>query len=168
MLQKSVEVGGAHGMYNLGCYYDGGLHGLAQDYDKAVKFWQQAGELGSADAYYNIGYAFYYGRGVERDEKKADHYYELAAMQGNVYARHNLGCSEWNSGNWKRTIKHCMISAGAGYNDSVKNIRQLYLDGNATKEDYSNALLAYQAYLEDVRSEQRDKAAAYNDTYTYI
>ena len=61
-----------------------------------------------------------------------------------------------------------MISAGAGYNDSVKNIRQLYLDGNATKEDYSNALLAYQAYLEDVRSEQRDKAAAYNDTYTYI
>ena len=31
---------------------------------------------------------------MEIDEKKAEHYYELAAMNGSVHARHNLGCAE--------------------------------------------------------------------------
>ena len=52
-----------------------------------------------------------------------------------------------------------------GDNDSVKNIQQLYRDGHATKEDYTKALLACQAYLEEVRSEQRDEATAAYDGY---
>ena len=164
-LQKRVEVGDAEAMYNLGCCYSEGSYGLTRDRTKGCKFWQQAGELGCAEAYNNIGYAYRNGEGVERDEKKADHYYELSAMGGNVGARHNLGCAEGNSGNWKRAIKHWSISAGAGYNDSVKNIQQMYTAGHATKQDYTEALRAYQEYLEDVRSEQRDQAAAFDDGY---
>ena len=107
------------------------------------------------------------GRGVERDEKKADHYFELAAMRGVPETRHNLGNSEGRAGNWDRALKHWLIAAGCGYNYSVKNIKQLYMDGHATKEDYAKALLAYQAYLEEVRSEQRDAAAAFDDQYKY-
>jgi hypothetical protein len=59
-----------------------------------------------------------------------------------------------------------MIVAGDGYNDSVK-IRQLYMDWHATKEDYTKALQAYQRYLDEIRSEQRDKAAAFSDGYKY-
>jgi hypothetical protein len=35
-------------------------------------------------------------------------------------------------------LKHWLIAAGDGYNDSVKNIQQLYRAGHATKEDYAN------------------------------
>ena len=46
-------------------------------------------------------------------------------------------------------------------------IQQLYKLGHATKDDYSKALQAYQKYLDEIRSEQRDKAAAANDKYKY-
>ena len=49
----------------------------------------------------------------------------------------------------------------------MKNIKKLYMDGHATKEDYTKTFQAYQAYLEDVRSEQRDQAAAFSDICKY-
>ena len=42
-------------------------------------------------AYYNSPVAYDVGRGVEINEKKAEHYDELAAINGSVMARHNLG-----------------------------------------------------------------------------
>ena len=111
---------------------------------------------------HNIGCAYDNGDGVERDTKKANHYFELAAMWGDEFARHNLGNAEWRAGNWDRALKHFMIAAGDGYSDSVKMTQQLYTNGHATKDDYTNALLAYQKYLDEVRSEQRDKAAAFS------
>ena len=163
--KKRVEAGDAEAIFNLGSFYSEGACGLSQDYAKALELWHQAGEIGFAGAYFNIGNAYNIGRGVERDKKKADHYYELTAMRGAPEARHNLGNSERCAGNWERAIKHYMISAGAGWNDSVKNIQLLYKAGVAMKQDYTKALLAYQAYLEDVRSEQRDQAAAFDDEY---
>ena len=82
----------------------------------AFELYQQAGELGNAGAYFNIGNAYYNGRGVERDGKKAAHYYELAAMGGDVEAR-NRGASRAHSGNWERALKHWMISTGNGDDD---------------------------------------------------
>ena len=165
--KKRVEVGDANAMFNLGvCYYEG-LFGMPQNHDKALELWQKAGELGSADAYYNIGSVYHFGEGVEMDKKKADHYYELAAMGGFAIARHNLGNSECRSGNWDRALKHYMVSAGDGYNDSVKIIQQLYKAGHATKEDYASALQAYQKCIDEIRSEQREQAAAFDDEYKY-
>ena len=166
-IKKRVEVGDATAMFSLGLYYRDGLYGLQQDLHKALELWHRAGELGYAEAYNNIGNAYYNGRGVERDEKKADHYYELAAIGGDEVARHNLGNAEFRAGNWDRALKHYMISAGDGHNNSVKNIQDLYKHGHATKDDYTKALLACQAYLEDVRSEHRDQAAAFYDEYKY-
>ena len=167
-LKKRIKVGDALGMFNLGYYYYEGTFGLTQDRAKALELWQQAGELGCAEAYNNIGYAYRNGRGVERDEKKAKDYYELAAMEGSVYARHNLGYTEGRAGNLDRAMKHWLVAAGSGYNDSVKNMQQHYIDGDATKEDYSKALRAYQAYLDEIKSDQRDKAAAFSDQYKYV
>ena len=166
-VSKRVEAGDADVIFNLGCCYSKGLRGLPQDYDKALELYQQAGEHGNASAYYNIGIAHMYGLGVERDEKKATHYYELAAIGGYVAARHNLGNSEGRAGNWDRATKHWLIAAGRGQNESVKMIQQLYKHGHATKEQYARALQAYQTYLDEVRSEQRDKASAFSDQYKY-
>ena len=111
--------------------------------------------------------AYLHGRGVERDMKKAVHYWELAAMGGHVATRHNLGISEGLDGNIDRALKHFMIAVNFGDNDSLENIKQMYMDGDATKEDYAKALRAYQTYLVEIKSPQRDEAAAYRDEYKY-
>ena len=167
-LKKRVDAGDANAMFNLGCCYDDGGYGFPQDTSKALELYHKAGELGIAEAYYNIGIAYDTGRGVEWDESKAEHYYELAAIRGHAAARYNLGVFEDNEGNWDRAIKHYMISVGYGYNNSVKGIQQLYRDGHARKDDYAKALLAYQKCLQEIRSEQRDNAAAFRDSYKYI
>ena len=39
---------------------------------QGIGIWHKAGKFGHAAAYYNIGNAYFYGRGVERDDKKAN------------------------------------------------------------------------------------------------
>ena len=166
--KKRIEAGDATAMFNLGsCYYEGLYGGLQRDYEKALKLWHRAAELGCAVACHNIGHAYRTGRGVERDELKANHYYELAAIGGYATARRNLGNSEFRAGNWDRALKHYLIAAGDGNNKSVKMIQKLYMGGDATKEDYSKALQTYQSYFDEIKSDQRDKAAAVDDTYKY-
>ena len=87
---KLMEKGNADVFYQLGGYYADGDIGLPQDWAKANESFLKAGELGHADAYCNLGSAYYVGRGVEIDMKKAKHYYVLAAMNGDIKARHNL------------------------------------------------------------------------------
>ena len=147
----------------MGNYYDRGECGLPQDSAKAVEFWRKGGKVG----YTNIGHAYYNGEGVERDAKMARHYLELAAMAGNVAARYNLGVAEENAGNYDRALKHHMIAVRGGDTDSVQAIQRMYVGGHATKDHYANSLRSHQAYLNEIKSDQRDKAAAFHDSYIY-
>ena len=167
MYKKRVEAGDAEAMYILGIHYSNGAIGLPQDRTRALELWHRAGEIGCADAYNNIGYAYRTGEGMERDNKKADNYFELAAMIGNVIARHNLGASEYEKSDWDRAFKHWLIAAGGGKNNSLKCIQHLYMDGHASKEDFAKSLKAYQKYLDEIKSELRDKAMAF-DLYKYM
>ena len=97
---------------------------------------------------------------MEIDTKKANLYYKLAAIEGNVNSRYNLGNSELRAGNVKRALKHYLIAAEGGESDSLKQIQKLYSNGFARKDNYAKALRAYQAYLAEIKSTQRDKAAA--------
>ena len=104
---------------------------------------------------------------MERDTKKAIRYYELAAMRGNVIARHNRGYNESRAGNMERAIKHHMIAVRGGISESLKSIKLLYKNGNATKDDYTTVLQLYQEYLGEIKSKQRDDAAAADNRYRY-
>ena len=49
-------------------------------------------------------------------------------------------------------------------------IQQLYKGGYTTKDVYANALRSYQKYLDEIKSKQRDEAAAFSvsgDDYKY-
>ena len=100
-VKKRIGLGDAVAIHNRACSYGNGIRGFPQDYTKALELWHQSAELGNAESYYNIGIAYDNGRGVVRDEKKARHYYELAAMRGNILARYNLGCCEGCVGNYE-------------------------------------------------------------------
>jgi len=92
-INKLIDKGNGRAFYALGgCHFNGTL-GLPLNFGKAIEFYLKAGELGCADAYFNLGLSYERGRGAaEKDEKKATHFYELAAMNGSISARHNLGC----------------------------------------------------------------------------
>ena len=92
---------------------------LPQDYTKALELWHQAGELGYTEAITNVGYFYDIGIGVERDEEKAMYHYELAAMKGDMLARHNLGLEEEKAGNIDRALKHHMLAIRVGDPESL-------------------------------------------------
>jgi len=167
-LEIRVDLDDPIAIHIIGCYYRDGRNGYPRDHTKALKLFHRAKELGHAEAYTAIGYAYSNGRGVEVDKDKALHYWELAAIRGNGAARCNLGVMEANGGNFDRAVKHCMIAVRSGFADSLKIIKHLYTCGHATKEDYMKALQLYQAYIGEIKSDQRDKAAAYNkEEYRY-
>ena len=118
-------------------------------------------------AYCSIGNAYYHGEGVEVDEKKAVNYYKLAAMGGSAAARFNLGNDEWRAGNFDRALRHYMIAVRGGYAESLKWIKEMYSKGHATKDDYTKALQLYQEYLSEIKSVQRDVAAAAHESFRY-
>ena len=116
---------------------------------------RKAGELGCAGAYFNLGNSYSVGNGVEIAKKKAKHYYELAAMKGDVYARINLGCSEGQAGNDQRAIKHFILAARAGHEEALEGVNIGYKHGIVTKDEYANTLRAYQKSQDEMKSEMR-------------
>ena len=165
--EKRMELNDARAMDNLGGHYFNGVYGLSRNSAKALELFHRAGELGDADAYYAIGNAYKFGDGgVEVNEKKAIHYWELAAMSGSSIARYNLGVSEKiTKNNTSKALKHFIIAAQNGYYDALERIKTMYSDKEATVGDYANALESYQTYLDEIKSDQRDEAAAYKGRY---
>jgi hypothetical protein len=85
-------------------------------------------------------------------------------MGGDVTSRTNLGANDANAGNFDRA----WIAASFGDIRAVNDIKKAMIMGYATKDHYTQALRQYQAYLDEVKSNQRDKAAAYAYNYKYL
>ena len=159
-LKNLMDKGNAVAFSTLGgCYADGDL-GLPQDDQKANKLYLKAGELGCAAGYYNLGNSYHRGRGVERDVKKAQPYWQLAAMGGIVRARQNLGCVEGQAGNIQRAFKHMIIGARAGSKESLDAVKIGFMQGIVTKDGYASTLRTYHERQKEMKSDARDKAAA--------
>jgi len=144
----------------LGSLYRRGYCGLAQDYRKANELYLKAGELGCANAYYNLGINYENGDGVEIDTNKTQHYWELAAMKGDVLARYNLGHMEHRAGNHQRAMKHFILAANAGFKLSLDIVMAWYKQGFVTKEEYASTLRLYHERQKEMKSDERDKAVA--------
>ena len=160
-IKKLMDVNNADAFYKLaGCYFRG-VEGMPQDMAKANELYLKAGELGCAVAYYNLGNSYYNGNGVDVDEKKAKHYFELSAMNGDVDARYNVAGMEGRAGNYDRAYKHFVLSARAGHKDSLDAVKEGFMDGIVTKDEYANTLRAYQKIRDEMKSGDRDKAEAF-------
>ena len=159
-IKKLMDRGNAGAHYMKAGDYAQGIMGMPVDLEKSNQLLLKAGELGCAEAYYNLGQAYDQGRGVEVDMKKAKYYWELAAMGGDLSARHNLACLEGHSGKYERATMHFMLAARAGDNQSMGNVTVMFKKGMITKDEYEATLRAYQKSFDDMKSEARDKAAA--------
>jgi TPR repeat protein len=158
-MKKRADLIDASAIHRLGSLYYSGDKGLRQNRGKAIKLWLRAGELGHSTSFHKVASAYYNGEGVQRDTKKAKHYEELSAKGGDLFSIFNLGGMEMGAGNWDRAVKYWMIAAGAGHHNSLSNLREAFLDGYATKDNFEKALRAHKESEDEMKSDQREAAA---------
>ena len=125
---------------------------------KALELFEEAAELDSKEALHSLGSMYYHGEGVEQDKEKGSEFYKKAAMQGCVTSRYNVAMIEKNKGNWNSALKHLLISAKMGHKESIVKIKDIFMAGAATKEQYTDAPRGYQNAVEEMKSDDRDEA----------
>ena len=160
-LKKGVERNDAKSMEQLATFYLNGTGGLEKDLVKAMELLKTAGERGCATAYGWLG--SFYRKDAQKDDKKAVHYWKLAAIGGDINSRHNLACINKRDGDHKRAYKHFLICAKAGYEPSLHAVKDGFQNGYVTKDEYGAALRAYQKQHGDRKSARREEAFAYDN-----
>ncbi|KAK1732697.1 hypothetical protein QTG54_016596 [Skeletonema marinoi] len=116
------------------------------DYDAAFKCHTKAVDLGDV--------------GVEKDMKMGLHYYEEAAIAGHPRARYSRACYEMVDGRIDRAVKHWIIAANLGDDDSIQTLKGCYARGEVSKEEFAAALRAHYAAVDATKSPQREAAEA--------
>ena len=61
-------------------------------------------------------------------------------------------------GNHNRAMKHWIIGAKAGGDESLDSVKKGYMRGDVTKEDYASCLRAHKESQDEMKSVQRDYA----------
>ena len=155
---KRIKANDPAAMRHMGaiCHGEG-------DLDIAFEYWTKAAELGDAESHYQLSTVYYKGVGVEEDEEKAVYHAEQAAIGGHHIARHNLGCTEAANGRMERAVKHFIIAANLGDEDSMKKLWKHYSDGNVTKEDLDATLRTHHAAINEMKSPQREAGEAWRE-----
>ncbi|EJK51618.1 hypothetical protein THAOC_29194 [Thalassiosira oceanica] len=140
MIQKRVDKGDAEAINHLAGKYFRGTLELTKDLLRTIELWTEAAELGSVEAHCNLGIRYHNGDGVEEDIPRGIRHWQTAAMQGHVPSRHNLGIAEYKQGNCELAVQHYMISAKMGCENSLNTIKEMFMEGRATKAQYAKAL----------------------------
>jgi tetratricopeptide (TPR) repeat protein len=125
------------------------------DYKSAFEYLTKAVELGDIEAHHTLSIMYHFGEGVEKDEKKKVYHLEVAAIGGHDFARYNLGVIESTNGNHERAMKHWIIAANLGDDDSLDALKEGFKVGLVSKEDFAAALRAHQAAVDATKSPQR-------------
>ena len=161
MVKKRAAADDPMAICFLGAHHDSGGFGLEKETRKAVRLCGQAAALGAKEAHYILGGI--YKRGVGglgsiKEGAMSFQHYEEAAMRGHVLARYTLGVLECKDRHWGLAIQHFSISAKMGHAASIHNIKQLFIQGIATKAAYAEVLQGYGAATEEMSSPSRDEA----------
>ena len=128
------------------------------DWDTAFEYLTKAAELGDANAHYQLSVMYRKGEGVEEEVEKSVYHLEKAAIGGHPYARQNLGVTEEMNGDAERALKHYIIAANLGFENSMKTLWNHYSLGNITKENLEVTLRTHKAALDEMKSPEREAA----------
>ena len=125
---------------------------------RAFEYLSKAAEFGDLEAHCKLAFLYQLGRGVEQDKGKCIYHLEKAAIGGHPFARYNLGWHENKNGNFDRAVKHWIIAAAQGEDDSIKALMNAFKNGFVEKEGLAAALRAHQAAVDETKSPQREVA----------
>ena len=155
-LYQRIDIDDPEAYFVLGGQYFCGQKGLKKNKKKALELWQRACELGSLEAHYIVG-QFEEAENVE----KAKYHYEYSAKGGYVMARKSLGFLEMRIGNIDRATKHWLIAASSGSVIALNKIREGFVEGFVTKDEFETVLRAHKDSTDEMKSDQRDIAREY-------
>ena len=159
MAWERTDKGEADELCYLGDKYYFARHGLTKNAPRAIELWTEAAKLGSLDAHSLLGHTYYYGgEGTKEDKPRGIHHWQQAAIEGNAYGRHALGEVEYMEENDELAVQHLMISAKMGYEVSLNHIKEMFMEGHATKAHYAEALRGWQVAMEEMKSPHREEA----------
>lgn len=140
--------------YTIGMsYFEGNL--LAQDYAKAVEWFQKAADQGHIGGQYMLGVCYYHGYGVGQNYATAAEWLRKAAEQGYAWAQHDLGeCYYQGYGveqDYSEAAKWYLKAAEQGDALAQNNIGQCYWEGLGVEQDYAEAAKWYKKAAEQGR-----------------
>ena len=90
LLRFCAEAGEAMAQNRLGHFFTWGLGGLNKSPEAARMWYEKAALGGNAQAQFNLGECFEYGKGTPKNREKAKLWYEKAARGGNAFAKDKL------------------------------------------------------------------------------
>jgi len=159
-VMKRVKAKDAEAMFLIGGDLDS-----KGNYTGAFEWFTKAAELGHAGAHFYLAGLHGNGRGVDKDSGKEKFHLEEAALRGHPVARHNLAVEEFKEDNKERAVKHWIIAASQGQDESIGILMTMFKiggqGGSVSKADLAAALRAHQSAVDATKSPQRQEAAAY-------
>ena len=155
LYKEAINKGNVDAMNDLGAlYYDG--RGCCQDFTKAIHYYEMAASHGNEYAQENLGYCYYYGRDIPVNYEKAFHYFAMGAFCGRLGSLYKIG-DMYRKGyyvekNPAEAFKIYVRCVELMTHDVVYEIAgpvhlrlgQLYLYGEGTEKDPSEALRCFQ------------------------
>lgn len=158
LLQKRVEKNDPSAICMMGirCYEEG-------NYVEAFEHYSKAAKMGDAIAHYQLFVMHRDGNGIESDKKKEVYHLEEAAIRGHPKARLGLGQFEGLNGRMERGLKHFIIAASLGDDQSMQLLKKWHTKDNInimSDEQFAAALGAHQAAVDAMKSPQRDALEA--------
>ncbi|MCR5226505.1 MAG: sel1 repeat family protein [Eubacterium sp.] len=151
-----IDNKNAAAMNDLGVQYYDGNRGFEQSFEKAIKYYQMAADLGDRQAQENLGYCYYYGRAGEPDYEKAFNYFALGAFDDHIISLYKIGDMYYNGYYVQKNrteaftiYRHCLdimtdeaarVTAGPVY----LRLAKCYLNGHGIEVDLMAALNCYQ------------------------
>ena len=128
------------------------------EFKSAFAYFSKAAVLGDISAQYELSSLYCDGNGVRKDHKMELYHLEQAALGGDAYARVNLGIYGWNNGQHERAIKHWIVGAKLGEDDSLKQLKMSYEDGMISKDNFAEVLRGHQDAIDATKSPLRQEA----------
>ncbi|WP_422058024.1 SPOR domain-containing protein [Sphingomonas sp.] len=109
------------------------------DYRTAVAQWRGPAVAGDADAQFNMGQAYKFGRGVPADLAQAEEWYRKAALQGHPQAEENYGLALFENGKRLQAAEWLEKAAARGAPRAQYVLGTMLFNGDAVTKDWVRA-----------------------------
>lgn len=98
--RKAMDCGYKDAFFLLGLIFQNGYHSVVPDFNKAINYYQEAGNHGSVDAMVTLANIYEKGKITAQDFLESVKWYEKAANHGDTTALHNLPIAQYKAGQY--------------------------------------------------------------------
>lgn len=137
--EKGIAINHDRASLGLGKIYHYGCEDIETDYDKALKYYKTAAELGSLEAQNTLGLIYDTGRITTRDEDEALWWFRKAAESDYIPSYNNLGAIYYKKKNYPEAKNWFQKAAKKNDYFGQYNLGLIYYFGQGEPKNYEKA-----------------------------